>query len=103
MPIERGRPVTGVDLRANSSLAGVDDAFRILQRWQRFGIERAREHRIDLMLLLRERKTQAGEDDGENQASGKSHQQPHFLLSGHLDASVLDLRPIVFGSFPKLS
>jgi hypothetical protein len=58
-PIERGDPGNGVDLRANSSLAGVDGASGFFQRRQGLGIERAGKHRVNQALFLRDGRTAA--------------------------------------------
>src|ERR1700724_4327750 len=74
-PIERGGPGNGVDLRANSSLAGVERRVRIFQRRQRLGIERAGKHRLNQVLFLRDGGARGGKEEDGEEANDSTHQQ----------------------------
>src|SRR5262249_30004738 len=56
---------------------------RILQRRQRYGIERARRRGINQMLLLRDCRTRGSEHEDGEQASGSAHQQLSYRSVSH--------------------
>src|SRR5262245_6173018 len=78
-PIERGGPGNGVNLRANSSLAGVDSASGFFSRRQGPGIERAGKHPVNQVLFLRGGGTRGGKEEDGEQASDSVHQQLYSL------------------------